>query len=630
MVAYAFDSAPPRLWEPHTGPMPARLRAALTDPGTTKIAWNCNFERSILWNTLGIDVPLAQWFDVMVYCRSLGFPGKLEMAALALHLPKAQCKEPRGNALIKLFSVPTKATKPMIKAGSPPFYFKDHLTHPKEWDEFGLYCMQDVNAERYVYDALERFGSPLPDSEYRAWIFDQQINNRGVPIDVEFLRNASALAVTASASIKQQMEALTGVKNANSGAQLLKWLGTQGHVQTSMDIPSVSAALKEELSPDVRRLFEMKQERAGTAHSKLASAALRVCEGRITHSLGFVGAHTGRWTSTGLQLQNFKKAKYKLEELTEWVDAIRAGTLTASPVPGLSLLAFVGSVIRSMIRAPEGRQFILCDLSQIEARTLAWLAGCENILSAYREGRDLYREFMGVLLSKPPEEVTSRERDLGKICILGCGYQMGWQRFQETVAKDGYILTEEQSKALVGAFREQYPEIPRLWKALETHFMYALEDRSQLYVTDEFQKAYFDCSTSPDMARVVLPSGRALHYFEPRFYTKIDNFGRSERAIQYTGFRAGAGRSTSAYGGHLTENLTQAISRDILLNGMWEARRKGFTLVSLIHDEIICEESLDSPLTVKDLEACMTVRPEWADASLPLKAEGFVSQFYRK
>ncbi len=626
MIAYAFDSEPPRLWEPHTGPMPARLLAGLTDPETVKIAWNCNFERTIFRVTLGIDIPLRQMFDVMVFARSLGFPGSLEKVAIGLHLSKEQRKDPRGEALISMFSKPSK-----VKLGASATYFKDHISHPTEWTEFGLYCERDVVAERAVYDALEKFGSPLPDSEYRAWVFDQQINNRGVPIDMEFVRNASALSTAASARIKQEMEALTGVRNANSNVQLLQWVNAQGWPQTSMDATHVSAALKQEnLPPNVRRLFEMKQERAGTAHSKLASAAQRVCDGRITHSLLYFGGHVGRWSSSGLQIQNFKKAKYDEKELEGWVNAIRAGTLTESPVPGLSLLAFIGSIIRSMIRAPEGSHFIIADLSQIECRVLCWIAGCETILSAFRTGRDIYREFMSSFLKKELPDITDKERGLGKIIILGAGYQMGWKRFQETIAKDGYVLGDGECNDIIQMYRATYPEIPRLWQNLETHLQYALEDKSQLFVTDEFQKAYFDCATSPDMTHVVLPSGRSYSYYEPRFYTAVDSQGRSRRATQYTKFQgSGAGHSQGVYGGSLAENLTQAISRDVLLHGMWQARRRGFHLVSLIHDEIIAEQPLDCPLSATNLEDCMTVLPEWA-GGLPLKAEGFISQIYRK
>jgi DNA polymerase len=633
MMAYAFDEEPVELWEPRNGAMPTRVRAALLDPEVTKIAWNINFERTILRVALDIKVPLAQWFDVMVFSKYLGYPAALDKATKALHQPKHLAKDSEGDKLIKLFSKLSKATKPMLKKGALPTYYKDWTSHPAEWQKFGEYCKQDVVAERAAYHKLESFNSPFPASEMEAWSFDQLINGRGVYIDLDFTRNAYQLAIVASDRLAQEMMQLTGATKA-AGPQINRWVNAQGWKCGSLDEASRLSALKDSsLPPQVRRLFELMQERAGTSYKKLLAALDRVSSnGRATHCLTYFGAHTGRWTSHGLQLQNMKKPTFKSspEQLIQWTDAIRNDTLTDSPVPGMSLLAFIGDIIRSMVASPDGYQLLLCDLAQIEARVLAWVAGCETLLSAFREGRDCYREFMAKFLGKPPEEVTAPERALGKIVILGLGYRMGWKKFQDNALnKGGFVIGEEECRAIVIAYRTQYPEIEQFWRDIENHLNYSLEDHSALYVTDKFTKAYFDC-THPNLVQVVLPNGRAYHYPEPRFISKVNDYGHMQRRVNYTGFSKTGSRMVETHGGVLAENLVQSIARDVLLEGMLAAHRKGFKIVLTVHDEVIAEQPLDSPLTVQDLEACMTQLPAWADDKLPLKAEGFASRFYRK
>ena len=623
MCAYAFDDGPVKMWCCWTGEkLPDDLHAALLDPTVKEGAWNYNFERDCTEYKAGIPIPQGEWFDPSVLCAYMSLPIGLDRAARALGVEHQKMGE--GKKYVKMFSSPTKATKKMLKNGSPEFYFKDWNSHPEEWAQFVEYCRMDVEAERAVYRAAVALNCPMTDEEHRAWLLDQRMNKTGVFIDQQYVTNAKKLAEAESDQILSEIKSHTGLDNPNSRDQLIGWCRERGYPYDSLDKEHLAESLKGNLKPLLRIVLELKQKLGGSAYKKLESILERMgIDGRLRDQFIYHGAHTGRWAGRGVQLQNlFKPNKDVSKFLDTYTRAIRSGKKIISRN---SQMALVASTIRSSFAATPGHRLVVGDLAQIESRVLAVLAGCEKMKSAYAAGRDLYKECMSVQLGKPIDQIDSTERARGKIIILSCGFQMGWEKFQAYALTYGITLSEEEAKDAVYGFRETYHEIPELWAALNNAVIRAVKAGMCVFVNGLVVDG-----RDPRVMKIKLPSGRCLHYFEPKVI--IDQkFGRPQECVVYTQYDSKGKRESFLYGGLLTENVVQAIARDLLLAGMFAAEAAGFIILATIHDEIVTEVPLDSPLGLKDLLACMTKVPEWgATSGYILAAEGYQSSYYRK
>jgi len=625
MLAWAFDDEEVQLWEPQLDPMPERLKAGLLDPTIQKAAWNYNFERDILRFKLGINTPLECWYDPSVLCSYMSLPIGLDRAGDALDIDQKKIHTVGDNRLTKIFSAPSKALKKMIKEGHPPVYFKDWNTHPAEWAAFCEYCKRDVEAERAVHYAAVSLNSPMTEGETLAFAIDQRMNETGVWIDQVFVEQAKKLAEEEADQLVAQMKEITGVDNPNSGPQLKAWLKPRGYMYDSLDVEHVEEALKKDLDPQVRQVLELKEKLGGSAYKKLQSIQDRIGpDGRLRDQFVYHGAHTGRWSGRGVQLQNlYKPDKAASKRTDEFVQAIKAGTFKPDTI---STMVAVASVMRASFAAAPGNKLVVGDLSQIESRGLAALAQCKTMIDAYAQGHDLYKEFMSWLLEKPVDQIDSDERARGKVVILGCGYSMGWKKFMEYALTFGIVLSEHDAKAAVKGFREKYPEIPQLWRELNNAAIVAVKSHRRIYV----KGLVFD-GADPRWLRIKLPSGRYIHYFKP-FLTQTENWrGEMEDQVCYYAFDKKGMQVKRLYGGLITENVIQAISRDILLNGMIEAERAWFKLIMTVHDEIVAEVPLDSLLNLEMLLKCMSACPDWgAGMGFVLAAEGYESPYYRK
>ena len=625
MLAYAFDDGEVSLWQPRLGAMPTELRLALLNGAVQKCAWNYNFEKDILEFVLGIPTTQNEWYDPSVLAAEMSFPIGLDRAGDALEIDEKKFHTIGDNRLTKIFSSPSKATKKMLKEGSETLYFKDWDSHPDKWTAFENYCMQDVEAERAVHYALLKFNSPITEEEHAGWLLDQRMNETGVWIDQVFVEQAKKYAEEESNQLLAQMKEITGVENPNSGDQLKEWLKPRKYPYESLDVEHVEEALKKDLLPEVRKVLELKVALGGSAYKKLQSIQDRIGpDGRLRDQFVYHKAHTGRWAGRGVQLQNlFKPDKAAAKRTDEFVQAIKAGTFVPDTIPTMTVVA---SVIRAAFAAAPGNKLVVGDLAQIESRGLAALAGCQTMIDAYAGGHDLYKEFMAWFLNKPAEEVDSDERARGKIVILGCGYAMGWKKFVDYAATFGITLSEKDAKDAVYGFRKKYKEIPQLWEELNNAVIIAVKLRKSVYVRGLVVDGH-----DKNMLKIKLPSGRYLHYFKP-FITQEENWrGDPEDQVSYYAFDAKGMMVKRLYGGLLTENVIQAISRDILLNGMFEAEKMGFKIIMTIHDEIVAEVPIDSPLGLKELLACMSKTPWWWEGmGLVLAAEGYENAYYRK
>lgn len=657
MLAWAIDDAEPSLWLPHLGPMPQELRELLLNPKIILCAWNYNFERDILEYVLGIKTSIMRWYDPSVRCAYMSLPIGLHRAGEALSLHGKKIHITGDERPVRLFSQPSKRTKTYLKKnpGAEPIYFKDHITNPEDWEIFCGYCKQDVRAEREVHYSVLDFKSPMTDEEKRAWYLDQRMNETGVWIDMEFVVNAKQYAEEEVAEITAEMKTLTGLEKPGAWQQLVPWLQERGYPFDSADKFHVDEGLKLPfLTTEVKYVLGLKQKLGGAAHTKFQSIIDRVGpDGRLRDQFVYHGAHTARWSGRGVQLQNLFKAIKAVSAVRDpLTSAIRIGKLdipaivahynvqmdewnAANPtkkpkdkIKTFTLMQAVAGTVRSSFAATPGHKMVVGDLAQIESRVLAALAGCQQMIDAYASGADLYKDFMSWMLDKAVEDIDSDERSKGKVVILGCGFGMGWEKFVAYAATFGIEMTEEEAKEAVYGFREKYPEIVTFWDELNKAVKTAVKANICVHV-----RGLVVDGRDPRMMKIVLPSGRALHYLDPRIIQEPHRWKKNQMqdVITYKAFDAKGMQIKRLYGGLLVENVVQAVARDILLNGMFEAEKKGFTITMTIHDEIVCEVLIDSLLGLKDLLQAMSMTPEWGEGmGFVLAAEGWEGPYYRK
>jgi DNA polymerase len=662
MLAWAFDDDAVNLWLPCLGePMPEALKAGLEDPDVMKMAWNYNFEKDIFQYRVGIIIPQAQWFDPSVLCAYMSLPVGLDRAANALNIDIELKKTviTGKNKPVKLFSEPSKRTKTFLKKnpGMPEFYYKDWNSDPEKWQEFCDYCKQDVVAERAVWYGAVALNCPITEEETRAWLLDQRMNDTGVYIDTQFVANAKNIAIVEADGLVKETKDITGLENPNSPKQLKEWLQARKYPFNSLDKAHVEEALKEKghlcLPPLVVDVLDLKQKLGGSAYKKLQTIEDRIgSDSRLRDQFVYHGAHTGRWSGRGVQLQNLFKPSKDVSTLRDpIVNAIRGNSLDLElivseynksvaefnakepdakkhkkPIKGVTTMQAVAGTIRAAFIPTPGYKFSVSDLAQIESRVLAALAGCQTMIDAYAKGLDLYKDIMSFLLNKPYDTITSAERADGKVIILGCGFGMGWEKFIDYAATFGVTLDEKTAKTYVNAFREKYSEIPAYWKALDKACVTATKLNICVYV-----KGVVVDGRNPEMLKIKLPSQRCLHYLHPKVTQEMTEWGAVREGVSYEAFDEKGLQLKRLYGGLICENVVQAVARDILLNGMFEAEKVGFRIVMTIHDEVVGESPLTSPLTFKDMEHAMTRTPEWAEGmGFVLAAEGYDCAYYRK
>ena len=324
MLAWKFDTKEPLLWQPHLlDTMPLTLYKALRDPEVTVSAFNSAFERYILQYKLGITIPASRFLDPQVGARYLSMPASLEEVGDVLDLPPNLRKDKRGEALIDLFSEPKTRKK---KEGGG-VYFNDWKSHPKEWEEFCEYCRQDVVTEEEISRRMEILGAlPLPPFERKLWVFDQRVNDRGMPVDVDFVQKALRLALRAKSEALERQNKLTGLENANSQAQLLPWVRARGYLFNTLRKETVDAVLKDpetKITPECREVLKARREAASTSYTKLAAILRQVCpDGRLRNQFIFMGSsRCGRWAGNAVQLHNMARPDGTFEKRKNLEDA---------------------------------------------------------------------------------------------------------------------------------------------------------------------------------------------------------------------------------------------------------------------------------------------------------------------
>ena len=623
MIAYAFDSGPVLVWQPHLGPMPDELGLALIDPEIVKSSWNVNFEYNILSSKLGLKLDIAEWFDPAAHARSLGYPANLADCGDVLQISTEHEKSKEGKALIKLFCEPTKAKKATKKKAAVESTFYNWETHPTEWAQFVEYCRQDVVAERAISFSLNAL-CPFQEQEQKIWVIDQKINARGIPIDLDFCSKSMSYAENAREALLFDMKMITGCDNPNSPEQLKAWLSDKGYPFEGLGKEFVEEALKNadrfNLTESARNLLNLKQELGGIAFKKLPVIQAWTREDRLRYAFLYHSAHTGRWSSKGVQFHNLKKpSKRVADNYFEIVSAILAG----QPIPGdIPTVEAVAGTLRAAVKARPGNTLYVADYSSIENRVLAWFACCPGMLEVFQQGLDPYKAFAALYYKIPYDQVTKEQRNFCKSPVLGCGYGMGAGRLVAYAAAMGQTITEEEAYGLVHGWRDAYPEVPKYWDIIGNAAIRAVKYQEHLQIGP----LRFD-GRNPAMFLITLPSGRQLHYSDPKIGKS--KYHQDVVTFMTTDAKFGWARS-EARGSFFVENIVQACSRDLLANGMIECIDAGFDLVLHVHDELVAEVPIGSPLTYHMFETRMTKNPEKWGQDIPLKVDGYEGPVYKK
>ena len=694
MYAWAVDDTRIDLWEILQGqPISKILDEAIEDPHVMFAAWNSPFERSIFFHVLKRNIPIHRWLDPQASARYLSLPDDLETAGFALGLPKELQKDEKGEQLIKVFSKLTMPRKVRAKKGvvleQPAPYFRDFNSDPLLWDDFGQYCIQDVAAEREIARRLAVFKVyPLPEREQKIWKLDQKINDFGMPTDRDFFRKDGVIGIKAKNDATDKLKILTELENPNSDMQMLAWVRERGYKYNFLRKEYVNLVLDdsyEGTTPEVREVLTIRKISRSTSYKKLATIERQLSpEDRLPNQFIFMGsARAGRWSSGASQLHNMARPTPEFEE-EENLDAARQ-LIYAEDYQGLVnrfgealVMPAVKSSIRSSFVAKPGRRLNVSDLNAIETRVGAWLAGCHTLLSVFaRPHGDPYLEFASRMTGIPYEDldrdihskdkkakaIAKRHRQKAKVGVLQCIFRAaagGWgvNKKKDPVKKGlwgsaenmGVKMTLEQAQEIVTAFRTVYPEIVRLWYDFENRVHDVLKGpknaTSSLGPNGCIKFDKINRKGQNPILRIQLPSGRYLHYVDARLentkmpWTKkdvVDGKVVETEVYRPTLVYAGVNQDTkqwethtTSHGGKLTENVVQAIARDVLAEGMLRADDFGFPVCGHVHDEIITETHDDvfDP-DYKDLEHLMSIPMAWAP-DLPLGAEGYSGSYYHK
>ena len=617
VLCYALGNGPVRSWT--GGPCPDDLRAAIL-AGATVVAHNYLFELNIwaaVLEPLGFpDIALWQWSCTMARALVAGLPASLEMAGHALGL--AIQKDSAARDMMLRFARP--------RSLNPLTWW--HETDPARFAALVAYCAQDVMAER----ELDRAVPELSPREYEIFLADHAINQRGVRVDLPLVDRMRALSEAEKARINARLRQLTNGQ-ITSGAQvkrLVEWLTDLGVAVPMLDKgdgspprPTLGAGAVDTmlatpgLPGHVQAVLRCRRDVSRSSTAKLTTIRNRVGpDARVRGGFQYYGANrTGRWAGRGVQWQNVPRGT--IQDVHGAVDLVNDG----ADVETLDLLfedspmGVLASMLRSTIEAAPGCLLVACDLSQIEARVLVWLAGQDDVTDLFRRGEDVYTYTANALGSK--------DRQLGKTCVLGCGFGMGPVRFRATARGFGVDLTETEAEDAVAGWRQLNHRVVTLW--WETHKIAMSVAGAVPGAAVSFRGMTF--RRTRESLDIVLPSGRALVYRDAHV-TRHPEHGHPE--LIYRGVEQGRWAWLRSWPGRTIENIVQAIARDVMAEAIIRCHRKGPPLIATVHDELISEVPAARAPDARDwLMRAMNRTPKWAPG-LPVAAAATVGPRYRK
>ena len=586
--------------------IPADILAALSDESVIKWAFNAMFERVCLSNYLGEWLEPESWKCSMVWSATLGLPLSLENVGAVLGLEKQKLSE--GKDLIRYFCVPCKPTK--ANSGRT----RNLPEHDREkWGRFKAYNLRDVEAEMQIQHKLARF--PVPDFVWEEYRQDQEINDRGIGVDMEMVAKAIAMDGRSKSELSAAMQELTELENPNSVQQMKQWLSENGMETDSLDKKAVAELLKTAPEP-LGEALALRQQLAKSSVKKYQAMENAVCADRRAHGMfQFYGANrTGRFSGRIIQLQNLPQNH--IPDLAQARELVKAGDFDALAMLYEDIPDTLSQLIRTAFVPQDGRKFIVADFSAIEARVIAWIAGEQWRLKVFEGGGDIYCASASQMFHVPVEKhgVNGHLRQKGKIAELALGYGGAAGALVSMGALE-MGLAEEELQPLVSAWRDSNPSITEFWWAVDRAVKECIKKR----VSTETHGIRFDYQSG--MLFITLFSGRRLAYVKPRIGE--NRFGGESVTYMGVGGTKKWERLES-YGPKFVENIVQAVSRDILCYAMRTLRT--CSIVAHVHDEIIIEA--DRRMSLPAVCEQMGRTPPWAKGLL-LRADGYECDFYQ-
>lgn len=655
LVAWAINNGKVNVWDrTNSEVIPELLYQALTNSSVEIWAHNSHFDRTVLRHAMPeLAPPVERWRDTMVQALAHSLPGALGALCEVLGVPQDKAKDKEGKALIQLFCKPRPKNSKLRRATSK--------THPVEWQRFVAYAGLDIEAMREIFRRLPKWN--YQGTELALWHRDQQINDRGVCMDVQLARAAIEAVEQEQKRLAKRTQVMTDgeVQAATQRDAMLK------HIVESygVDLPDMQRSTLErriadpDLPSAVKELLAIRLQASTTSTSKYKSLMKGISsDGRLRGTLQFCGAsRTGRWAGRLFQPQNLPRPSLEQEQIDEGIEALKAG---CADLLFDNIMELTSSALRGCIMAPEGKKLVVSDLSNIEGRKLAWLAGEQWKLDAFREydegtGPDLYKLAYARAFNISPDNVDKYQRQIGKVMELGLGFGGGVAAFLTFALVYGLDLDELANAALPNIPRDVIREakswydesvkrkstyglservfiacdsLKRLWRRahpMTCDFWYQLERTVRSAIAAPGKTLYCEkLKVRRDGAwlRIQLPSGRALCYPSPAIengnitYQGVNSYSRKWQRLK-------------TYGGKLVENVTQAAARDVLAGNMPLIEDAGYSIVLTVHDEVICEAPDTDNFNDKALSALLSTNPEWAP-DIPLNAGGFEAYHYRK
>lgn len=607
LLCYAYDDEPVKCVDVELEGIPEDFSRGFYDKNTVKLAFNAAFERTA-FKRIGMEVPIEEWECIMVKSAYCGYPLSLEQVSSVMKLGE-KGKLSIGKQLIKLFCNPGKDGKRLQPS-----------KRPEDWELFKIYCINDVVSEREIYNNLACY--TIPDWERTNYIVDQQMNDRGVLMDMPFVRNAIEFSERASSEAYDRLKNITGLENPNSPKQLKDWLSRQlGKEITELTKDSI-AKLLPEVDGAVREALQLRLLLAKSSIKKYV--AMEACHCRDSRARGMFqiyGANrTGRWTSKLIQLQSLPQNHMKDLELAR--ETVARNDYDLATILWPSIPNVLSELIRTAFVAPKGYTFAVADFSAIEARVISWVAQEEWRLEVFRTHGKIYEATAATMFGVPISSVTkgSELRQRGKTSELALGYAGGVDALTR-MDREGRIPDSEKPE-LVMRWRKANPNIVQLWTDIENCAKYTIKTHNHA----QLRSLGFDYDNGA--LTIELPSGRKLFYNKPFITTNrwgkptIGFYGINQDTKQWY--------PQETYGGKLCENIIQAIARDALAYALQTLDREGYKVVLQVHDEAIAEVPSDKAEEyLTRMEQLMGQEIPWMKG-LPLRADGYITNFYKK
>lgn len=675
-IGLKWNDRPASVFVPVTGPVldgrtrPTELMEAISQ-GCPIVVHNVSFEKRMYYwichKRFGWpEIPDTQWVDTMASCAYFAIPRSLAKAAKALDLTMQKdteagrdldegdgdegVKKGKGRHVLTQVTKPRKhgklAIAKWVATGEPVekmplIWWEDSVRLEKLYE----YCRDDVDTQAELFEKL----GPLPAVRWREWRTDEKVNERGVPVDWGALYEASRVVEQSMASYNTRIIELTKtpaypngmVQSISQVKKILDWCELKGYVMVSLNKASVEAALAVPgLPAPVREILTIRQDSGKSSLGKLQTMMdLTDDDWRIRDSMVWHGAATGRKAGRGMQPHNFPRDCMDHKDAEEFHKMLQSddpyGNISFHYQSDLmtneprSLPDVISSALRSFIRPEQGKKLLISDLSNIETRNLAWLSDCQLLLDAFSNGKCPYRQFASRIYNVRADDIAkgSQERQMGKVAVLGLGYQMGGPKFVVTAAGPPYNITlsEERSKEIVNLYRTTYPEVPRMWRDTEAAMMEAIQTQS----TIQCGKVFFGASAN--WAWIVLPSGRYIWFNSPKIIRVDDRFreGKTKLQISYMGIDSKTKQwvRRSTYGGSIVESISQAMAGCLLQEIITRCDSSGFPVILSVHDEVVCE--VDENVPLDPFHQLVKVRPAWC-LDLPIECESHESTRYGK